>query len=350
MAKKKSTTTSNQTYDQTSTSTPTVAPWLSNNYQGLGQQIADFSQTDPTKYVAGASDLQNKAFGQAGNLGGWQSLFGQAQTGAQGVMGAGANTAAPASAANVSGVQAASLLDGGGIGKYMNAGLNDLVSASLADYDYGAGRQQAAARAAATANKAFNNDRSVFKETELADALTRGRASTSGQLRYEAFDRAAQLAAQEAAMRQQAAMANAAAYNQASMFNAGQTNQANQFNAGQMDNSLARKLSAAGILGNLGSAMGDNSRADLASTLGAGQVQQGIQQSQLNATPTFLQMLAGLNSSIPIGAFTGQTTTGSGNQSGTSKTVVSDPMGTLTSLLSGAGSLASGFGALKFGA
>lgn len=334
MSKKKSTTTSNQTYNQTSTSTPTVAPWLDQQYQTLGGQIADFGKTDPTSYVAGPSTLQNQAFNQAGNLGGWQSLFGQAGNAAQGVMGAGANLAGP-----VSTVSAASLLDNGGIEKYMNAGLNPLIDATLADYDYSAGRQQAAAKAKSALNKAFNSDRSVFAEAQLADNLSRGRATTSGQLRYDAFDKAAQLAAADAQMRQQAGL-----------FNAGSQNTASMFNAGQQDNSLARQLQAAGILGNLGSAMGDNQRADLASTLAAGNVQQGITQNQLNATPTFLQMLAQLNGSIPIGAYTGQTSTGTGNQSGTSKTVVSDPMGAITGLLGGIGSLTSGIGALRFGA
>lgn len=303
---KKSKTTSNQTYNQTSTSAPTVAPWLNSNYQGLGQQISDFAKTDPASYVAGPSDLQSQAFNQAGNLGGWQGLFSQAGSMAQ-------SAAQPG--------KAASVLDNGGIQSYMNSELQPLIDATLADYDYGAGRQTAAARAAATANKAFNNDRSVFKETELADALTRGRATTSGQLRYDAFDKAAQLALADAQMRQQTG-----------------------------ENGLARQLQAAGILGSLGSATGENQRADLSSLLGAGATQQGITQSQLNATPTFLQMLAGLNSSIPIGAFTSMTGTGSGSQQGTSTTKTSDPMGALGGLLGGLGSLTSGLGALKFGA
>lgn len=268
MSKKKSTTNQNTSFNQTSTSTPTVAPWLEGNYQGLGQQIQDFSKTDPTSYVAGPSNLQTQAFGQAGSLGGWQGLMGQAGSMAQ-------SAATPG--------RAASVLDNGGISSYMNSELQPLIDATLADYDYGAGRQTAAARAASTANKAFNNDRSVFKETELADALTRGRATTSGQLRYDAFDKAAQLAAMDAQMRQQTG-----------------------------ENGLARQLQAAGLLGSLGSSQGENQRADLASTLNAGNTQQAIDQSKLSATPTFLQMLAQLNGSIPIGAFTGQTTTGQG--------------------------------------
>jgi hypothetical protein len=329
---KKSKTTENSTTNTLTTSTPTVAPWLSNNYQQLGQQIADFGKTDPSSYVAGPSQLQTQAFSQAGNLGGWQSLFDQAGTAAT------AAGNAPANTAGVSTYGGTSILDNGGIEKFMNAGLNDLVGATLADYDYGAGRQTAAAKAAATANKAFNSDRSVFKEAELADALTRGRATTSGQLRYDAFDKAATLAAQEAQMRQQAALASMGAMNQGAMFN-----------AGQQDNAAARKLQSAGLLGSLGEAQGSSQRADIGLLGDLGGQQQAITQSQLNATPTFLQLLGALNGQIPIGAFTSQTNQGTGTSNSTSVTKSSDPLGSLAGILGAAGSLTSGLGALGFG-
>ncbi|WP_454760578.1 hypothetical protein [Caulobacter segnis] len=294
MSKKKSTTKQDTSFNQTATSTPTVAPWLTSNYQGLGQQIADFSKTDPASYIAGPSALQSQAFSQAGGLGAGNGLLDKAGQTASSLIGGGPNQA------SVSTYGGASLLDGG-LDKYMNAGLNDIVGATLADYDYSAGRQTAAQKAAATANKAFNSDRSVFKETELADALSRGRATTSGQLRYDAFDKAAALAAQDAQMRQQAALASMAAQNQGSMFN-----------AGQRDNYSTQQLQAASLLGTLGDAQSSNQRADLGLLGDLGGQQQAITQNQLGATPSFLQLLGSLNGQIPIGSFTSTTNTGQG--------------------------------------
>ncbi len=323
---KKSKTTENSTTNTLSTSTPTVAPWLSSNYQGLGQQIADFSKTDPNSYVAGPSALQSQAFSQASGLGAGNDLLGRAGQAAQSLIGGGANLAPQAAQAGVSTYGGASLLDGG-LDKYMNAGLNDAIDASLADYDYSAGRQTAAQKASQALNKAFNSDRSVFKEVELADALARGRAATSGQLRYDAFDRASALAAQDAQLRQQAGLANMGAYNQASMFNAGQTNQTGMFNAGQRDNYTAQQGQLAGLLGSLGDSQSANQRADLGLLGQLGGTQQELEQAKLNATPTFLQLQGILNGQIPIGAFTSTTDQGNGTKSGTSTTTKSDPLG-----------------------
>lgn len=312
---KKSKTTETSNTNQLTTSTPTVAPWLAQNYQNLGGQISDFSKTDPTSYVAGPSTLQSQAFGGAGNLGGWQSLFDKAGATVGGVAGAGPS--------NASG---ASLLDGG-LDRYLNAGLNDVVDSSLANFDYANGRDKAAMDAKGALNKSFNNTRSVFGETQFAADSARQRAATEADLRYGAFDKAAALAAQDAQMRQQS----------------------NQFNAGQTDASLMRQLQAAGLFGDLGNNQANNQRADVATQLGAGAEQQRIDQAKLNATPTFLQLLASLNGSMPIGSFTSMTGTGQGSSNSTSTTKTSDPMGALSGLLSGVGSLASGVGALKFG-
>lgn len=329
-SKKKTTETRNT--NQLTTSTPTVAPWLAQNYQTLGGQISDFGKTDPSSYVAGPSTLQNQAFGAAGNLGGWQSLFDKAGDTATGVAGAGPNLAGPT--ATYGGT---SLLDGG-LDKYLNAGLNDIVDSSLANFDYSTGRERAAMDAKGALNKSFNNTRSVFGETQFAADSLRNRAMTEAELRYKAFQEAAGLAGQDAQLRQQAGL-----------FNAGSENQGNQFNAGQMDASLMRQLQAAGLFGELGNSQAGNERADVATQLAAGEQQRGIDQAKLNATPTFLQLLASLNGSMPIGSFTSMTGTGQGTSNSTSTTKTSDPMGALAGLLGGAGSLASGYGALKFG-
>jgi len=329
---KKSKTTEQSTTNQLTTSTPTVAPWLAQNYQTLGGQIADFGKTDPTSYVAGPSTLQTQAFGGASNLGGWQSLLDKAQTGATNVAGAGANLAAPTATYG-----GASLLDGG-LDRYINSGLNDVVSSSLANFDYATGREKAAMDAKSALNKSFNNTRSVFGETQFAADSARQRSATEADLRFKAFQEAAGLAAQDAQFRQQAGLTNA-----------GAVNQGNQFNAGQMDASLARQLQAAGLLGDLGNSTANNDRADVATQLTAGGEQQRIDQAKLNANPTFLQLLAQLNGSMPIGSFTSTTNQGTGSSNSTSTTKTSDPMGALSGLLGAAGGAMSGYGAMKFG-
>jgi hypothetical protein len=122
------------------------------------------------------------------------------------------------------------------------------------------------------------------------------------------------------------------------------------FNANQEDTALQRMLAAAGLITNQATATGEGSRADLAAQLGAGNTQYQINQAKLNANPIYLQMLAGLNNPIPVGAYTSRTGTMNGTTNSTSKTTQSDPMGTFANLLSGAGGLMSGLGAMKFGA
>jgi hypothetical protein len=329
---KKSKTTEQSTTNQLTTSTPTVAPWLNQNYETLGGQIANFGKTDPTSYVAGPSALQTQGFGQAANLGGWRDLLDKAQTGATNVAGAGANLAAPTATYG-----GASLLDGG-LDRYMNAGLNDVVDSSLANFDYAKGREKAAMEAKSALNKAFNNTRSVFGETQFAADSLRQRSATEADLRFKAFQEAAGLASQDAQFRQQAGLTNA-----------GAVNQGNQFNAGQMDASLARQLQASGLLGDLGNSTANNDRADVATQLTAGGEQQRIDQAKLNANPTFLQLLAQLNGSMPIGSFTSTTNQGAGSSNSTSTTKTSDPMGALSGLLGAAGGAMSGYGAMKFG-
>lgn len=322
---KKSKTTENSTTNQLTTSTPTVAPWLDQNYQTLGGQIANFGKTDPTSYVAGPSALQTQGFGQAANLGGWRDLLSQAGAGASQVAGAGANLAAPTATYG-----GASLLDGG-LDRYMNAGLNDVVSSSLANFDYSTGREKAAMDAKSALNKSFNNTRSVFGETQFAADSARQRSATEADLRFKAFQEAAGLASQDAQFRQQAGLTNA-----------GAVNQGNQFNAGQQDSALARQLQAAGLMGQFADATGNQGRADLSAVLQAGGQQQAIEQAKLNALPTWLQQLTQLNGSIPIGAFTSTTGTGQGSSNSTSTSKTSDPMGALGSLASLAGTFATG--------
>src|SRR6478609_4194631 len=86
---KKTKTKSEQAFNQNSTSTPTVAPWLSQGYEDYAGQIGNYATMDPSKMVAGASDLQNQAFSNASGLGGWQDYLAQAGDATKGVLDSG---------------------------------------------------------------------------------------------------------------------------------------------------------------------------------------------------------------------------------------------------------------------
>ena len=345
---KKEKTTSSGTTTQNTTSTPTVAPWLSQGYEGLAGQIQNFAKTDPTSYVAGASPLQAQGFQQAGNLGGWSDMLGMGSQQAQAVAGAGANMAGPAQIGAMTDAQAASLTNMDRA-KYTDPFMQQVVDTTTADFNVNADRVRANQDAQMAKNRGFSGSgfgiRSAMTEGELSRALGTQQAG----LRSQAFNQATAAMQADAERQQQAAMANAQARNQAAMAQAQLSQQSGQFNAGQQDSALARQLQAAGLLGQFGEAAGNQGRSDLSAILQAGGQQQAIEQSKLNALPTWLQGLGGLYGQIPIGAFTGQTSTGAGTSNSTSMTKTSDPMGALTGLLQGAGSLASGFGAMKFG-
>jgi len=174
-------------------------------------------------------------------------------------------------------------------------------------------------------NANANNDASRF----TADANNRfGLANMDAQNQSRQFGADANnrfgLANMDA--RNQAAQFGANAFNQNSQFNANSTNDAGRFNAGanndmsrfnadQRDKALARQLQAAGLMGQFGNDYGSNSRNDITSMLGVGDMQRGVDQAQRNAAPQMLQLLGLLNGQIPIDAFTSRT----GTEKGTTK-------------------------------
>ena len=269
----------------------------------------------------------------------------------------------------------ASTIDGMDRSRYMDPYLNDVVNTTMADFDQNAGRVRSAQAANAAANGAFSSSRYGLREAQTEDNLARARASTGAGLRSAAFDKATGMMQFDAGQRQNAAGFNAGADNQrtlsqgqidaataaanaaaqnrssefgadatnrasmfntdatnrasmfntdatnrASMFNTDATNRTSMFNANQEDTALQRMLAAAGLITNQATAIGEGSRADLAAQLGAGNTQYQINQAKLNANPIYLQMLAGLNNSIPVGAYTSRTGTMNGTSTGTQKT------------------------------
>lgn len=138
--------------------------------------------------------------------------------------------------------------------QYQNPFTDQVIDASLADFDQGAGQTRAAQAANAARNGAFGGSRFAIREAATDGELTRGRASLSAGLRSDGFNTAARLSGEDA-NRQQSAnninaqigsaralaqgqidanreLSNAQSENQFALQQAGFSQQAGLFNAG----------------------------------------------------------------------------------------------------------------------
>lgn len=297
MSGSKSKTNSSSTSQQTATTTPNTPSWIQQPWQDYTSQVnALMGSGQPL--ISGPSDLQNQAFQGASGLT-TSPLYGQAANLANQAANAGASSAGPAQQAvsrNFTDVD---------LSGYMNPYLNQVMGAYTTDFDANAGRVNASQAAAAAAAGGSRNSNNAVLEALTAGELARARGSGVAGIQSDAFNTAAGLATGD--------LNREASTNQ---FNAGQANQMSQFNASQQDQALARMLQGAGLLGNLGQAMGADERANIGLQAGLGEQQRDIANATSEASR--LAALQALLSGIPLDAFVGQTTTGSGSQTGKS--------------------------------
>lgn len=143
-------------------------------------------------------------------------------------------------------------------GNFENDYTNDVVDTSLAGFDDQAGRMSAANSASAAKNGAFGGSRYGIREAQLGSDLGRERASLEAGLRSDAFDKGA-----------------------------------------------ANRLSVAGLLGQLGNSMGAGQRDDIATQLGAGETQRGIDSDQRTADVSLAQIMGQLYGQGQMGLFQG---------------------------------------------
>jgi hypothetical protein len=101
--------------------------------------------------------------------------------------------------------------------------------------------------------------------------------------------------------------------------NADAMNNMSQFNAGQRDTNLARRLQAAGLLGDLGATVGAEDRANIGLLAGLGNEQRGIDREYRNAETQMAQLLGNLTAQQRFELFNGQ------NSQGSSTTTKSGP-------------------------
>jgi hypothetical protein len=333
------------------TTKPVISEPYSTSFQNFTGQIDDFMASDPTKYVAPASELQNLAFEQAKNLGAGNEHIGKAS----GYAAQAAN--APASKVSLQGYQApklgaastyagATLADPRLIAQYMDAYRNpytgQVIDATMAEFDEYAGSQRARMAADAAKTAAFGGSRYGIAEGQMEGELARGRASTIANLLDRSFMNAAQLGSVDAGaanqyglhqadLRQQAGLANMGARNQfaltqaglnadAAQFGANAANQQSMANASLLEQQYQRALAAAGIETNLGQLAGSQELAQLGAVAELGGVQRGIQSEYTNAVPTQLQMGASLYGSLDPALYAGTNTTGTMTGTSTQKT------------------------------
>lgn len=129
----------------------------------------------------------------------------------------------------------------GFLSQYMNNPvMNDLITATLAEYDDQAGREQAAYQAQGARNRAFGGSRFGIGEAQLASDLTRRRALTAAELRDQHLARALQAAQGDAANANAAGIASMQAQNARDETLADLASRLGIFNAGaQNDRSRA---------------------------------------------------------------------------------------------------------------
>ena len=355
LSKSKSKSTTNQTTTDSATRTPTNPQWVTDAVKGYTDRVNQFGGRDPQSMVAGPSALQGQAFSQAGQLGSWLPQNQQASEMASGAGNAGANlaTAEGYNAALAQAQQAQATQAGQYMGEYLTPYLNDVVDATMADFDANAGEVRAAQAAAAARNGAFGGSRYGIQEAATEGELARGRASTAAGLRADAYNFAGQMGMGDAnrfadvskynaSLGTQTNIANAGFRNDASAFGANARNQASQFNAGQQEAALGRKLQAAGLLGDLSNSAASNKRADTSLAAQLGVVQRDIAQQQALAELMQLQSQGQLLASANFGLFNGQQVNSTGTMKGTNVTTSSPNWG--LALLAGASNAAQAFG------
>lgn len=283
MGKSKSTKTETSRVVQT----PTNPEWVTGPLQGAMGDISKLSTLDPSSLIAPLTGRENAAFARADKLGVDNDWFSKALS-----------SGAPS-------VSAASLLDG--LDRYKSGYENDVINASMADFDADRDKTLSQLALDMTGGKKFQGSGGALAVAETRDALGRGRASLGANLRDQGHTRAAELSNLDAQRRQSASEANAQLSLQDMMAKAGM----------MMDRDA-------------------NERANIATMAGAGATEREVDQALRMSPITALQARAGLIGSLPLQLYQGQT------QDGTSTTTSKQSGGMLQSL----GTLAMGLGSL----
>ena len=354
----KKTTSTNQTQNTASTSTPNVPDWIANPTQQAAGNIANAQAMGPGQFTPGISDVQQQAYNQAQYLQGSSANYdtatnilknipGVTNGGGYQSIGGGGGVADITNGGVIDPVTGQSVLTN--LDAYYNPFKSQILNPVLADYDYQSGQTRAAQAAAAAKGGAFGGSRYGIQEAQTEGDLARGRASTEGGLLNSMYTQAAGMSEADTARRQAADLAN----QQGQEFTAGQNltaSQANQqaalnekarqFAADQANQSAgltvagrqqaaeeanqAAELQRAGLLSSVGTAQGADARANVALQNDIGSSMTSLQNVIKQYPLAFQQQISGLLQGLNPGLYTGQSSTGTGSSQGTS-TETSNP-------------------------
>lgn len=361
--KKKTKQTTNEQTSFNQVQTPTNPEFVSSGLGDIASRITALGQKDPYSFVAGPNALQTQAAQQAGGLT-TSPFYGQAGDIFSRVAGSQGSTYAPTMAQGVTLGDAPSVqaTDSTGlIGGFLSPYLDKVRSTSLADFDVNAQQQRAQDMLTLGGmDDTFGGSNGAITLSKTADALARARGSLDAGILDRGWQSALSAAQAEAARRDQAALASAGFQQQRNlaqggfdqqtgMFNAGASNEAGQFNASARDAALQRALSAGQGLAGIGQAQGADQRANIGLAGDLGAQLQALEQVRAQSPLSLLGTEASLWGGLPLGLLHGQNASGDSTTNSTTKTTVSDPMGSIGGLLSGAGSLALGLGTMGLG-
>lgn len=285
LSSKKSKSTSTVNQNTTMNTTPTNPDWVVGGVQDATGRVNDFfRKLDPYSLVAGADPLQTQAAGSAAGLGASPN-FAQASDMFRSVGAAGPQSI---DAVDIS----------GGINKFLNPYLKDVVDTSLVNFDEGAGMTRAENALALANDTTFGGSGGAIQTALTERGLAQDRAKLAAELRSGGYDRAASLSAQQAAMDLQQRMSNA---------NFGET-------------ALQRQAGAAAGLADVGALQGSEARANTGLQFDIGEALRAIAQQKAMAPVGALGMETGLLGQLPFDLFKGANSTGTMSGTSTTKT------------------------------
>jgi len=304
-----STTNTNNTSNSqfNSSTSPVVPQWASDLTQGVAGRVGGLLGTDPQSLVAPANGLQLQAAQGASGLTGSPWNF----AGAADLTRGAANTSWLDGYMNsptpfASGAKASDYL-----ANYQNPYLRDVVDATSADLDASDGRVRAQQALQLAGSGAFGGSGAALTQSMTEGELARARASALGGLRSQGFATALGAAAGDADRATQARLADV----QAALAD-------RQQKVGFGLSGQQQQLAAGNQLAGLSSAYDANQRANLGAQQGVGDDLHGIAQTQDQAPVTSSQQIVAMLQGLPIGLFTGSTSSGTSatHAQGTSQT------------------------------
>jgi len=322
------------TSSSTQTTTPINAPWVTSSLQGLNSRINSLGQVDPSSYVAPASDLQNASYSAGANLGSNSGLFGQASNIASGVASSGPAMNSGGAQTSTDGLfnsggQSMNAAQLGDVSQYMNPYIKNVIDASNAYADQNDAAQLGQLKAQAAGSGAFGDSTYGIAQGQTLGQQALARQQTNAGLLANGYNQAQALNqydtsnrqsanATNASLAQQAMLANQTTGQDVALSNTANRQQSDLANQTSSNDALNRQLSAAGLLGNLGTAQGADARANATTQDTLGQDQRSIAQSQATAPISLAQALAQLYGSNQFGLLQGQTSTGNSTSTSTS--------------------------------